>query len=82
MTPAPVRVFVPAAGGYILAMLKEVYSRIREGLEEALAWSPGEIALPVTDYSTGSPITTVRDRGAPVKIGDQHASQAEEAEKR
>lgn len=61
-------------------MSKLVYERIREGLIEALAWTRGEIALPVTDYSTGVPITTVRHRGAPALIGDQHAPQTKAAE--
>jgi len=61
-------------------MSKIAFDHIREGLEEALAWSRGEIALPVTDYSSGVPITTVRHRGAPAKIGDRHAPQAEAPE--
>lgn len=58
-------------------MSKAAYERLKEGLQEALAWSRGEIALPVTDYSTGALITTVRHQGAPVKIGDRHAPQTE-----
>lgn len=58
-------------------MSKDAYSRIREGLEEALAWSRGEIALPVTEYLTVVPIMTVRHRGAPARIGDLHAPQTE-----
>jgi hypothetical protein len=63
-------------------MSREAYNRIREGLDEALAWSRNEIALPVTDYSAGVPITTVRHRGAPAKTADRDAPQAEEAQKR
>jgi hypothetical protein len=63
-------------------MSKEAFDRIREGLEEAHAWCRGEIALPITDFSSGKPITTVRHRGAPDEIGDRHAPQTEEAQER
>lgn len=63
-------------------MSKKAYNRIREGLEEAIAWSRGEIALRVTDHSTGVPITTVRHRGAPAEVGDRNAPQTKEAQKR
>jgi hypothetical protein len=56
-------------------MTAETFSRIRDGLADALSWVRGEIALPVTEFSSGTPITTVRHRGAPAKIGDRHAPQ-------
>lgn len=58
-------------------MTKIVFDRITEGLQEARAIARGE-STPYAVY----PITAERHRGAPAKIGDEHAPQAEEAQER
>lgn len=58
-------------------MSKEVFESIKAGLEEALAWSRGEIALPVHEYprQTDGPVPPkYRDVGSTPTGGTKNTS--------